>query len=270
MTSRSRLEAERRRGGATVRRLRPGTPEPLPGKSRDLLASVGYALDGIVYAVRHERNVKIHFVSAVAVLILCLVLPLEPLGVLMVLGATSLVLVAELMNTAIESVVNMAIQGHHPLARIAKDVAAAAVLVSAFFSLGVAWYVLLPSLAQASLELQGPFWERAARAPVPLAWLAATLVVLALVVALAVSHRGPFPPGRLVLGHAALAFGVSAAVVAVTRDPLATLLALPFSAMVSRKHVHTGLHRWPHVLGGAALGSALSLSLFLSAREVFP
>jgi diacylglycerol kinase len=191
-------------------------------------------LDGIVYAVRHERNVKIHFVAAVAVLVACLVLPLDPLGVLMVLGATSLVLVAELINTAIESVVNMTIQGHHPLARIAKDVAAAAVLVSAFFSLGVAWHVLLPAVAGVSWELQGSGWSRLAGDPVPLFWLGGILLALGLVVA------------------------------------LAGLLAIPFAAMVSRRHVHTGIHGWPQVLGGATLGVLLSLCLHLAARKVVP
>jgi len=269
VSSRSSLVARRRSGGA-ARRPRPGNPPPLPGKSRNLLDSIQFALDGIVYAVRHERNVKIHFVAAVAVLVACLVLPLDPLGVLMVLGATSLVLVAELINTAIESVVNMTIQGHHPLARIAKDVAAAAVLVSAFFSLGVAWHVLLPAVAGVSWELQGSGWSRLAGDPVPLFWLGGILLALGLVVALAVSHRGPFPPGRLVLGHAALAFGVSAALLSVTREPLAGLLAIPFAAMVSRRHVHTGIHGWPQVLGGATLGVLLSLCLHLAARKVVP
>lgn len=269
MSSRSSLTARRRSAGP-ARRPRPGNPPPLPGKSRDLLDSVQFALDGIVYAVRHERNVKIHFVAAVGVLVACLLLPLDTLGVLMVLGATCLVLVAELVNTAIESVVNMTIQGHHPLARIAKDVAAAAVLVSAFFSLGVAWHVLIPAVATVSWEVQGPAWQRLAENPRPLIWLATLLGSLGVVVTLAVSHRGPFPPGRLVLGHAALAFGVSASVLSVTREPLAALLAIPFAAMVSRRHVRTGIHGWPQVLGGAILGVVLSLSLHLAAREVIP
>jgi len=262
VSNRSNLAA-RGRPGAPLRKTRPAPPAPLTGKSRDLLDSVQFALDGIVYAVRHERNVKIHFVSAVVVLVLCLVLPLEALEVLMLLGVTSLVLVAELMNTAVESVVNMTIRGHHPLARVAKDVAAAAVLVSAFYALGVAWLVLLPALALASWRLEE------ALAPGPrLAWLVGTLLILAGVVTLAVSHRGPFPPGRLILGHAALGFGVSAAVLSVTREPLSALLAMPLAAMVSRNHVRTGIHGWPQVLSGATLGVALSLALFLGARGV--
>ena len=269
MSSRSSLLARRHSGGA-ARRPRSGNPPPLPGKSRNLLDSVQFALDGIVYAVRHERNVKIHFVAAVVVLVACLILPLDPLGVLMVLGATSLVLVAELINTAIESVVNMTIQGHHPLARIAKDVAAAAVLVSAFFSLGVAWQILIPALSAVYWELQDSGWSRLAGDPVPLLCFGVILLTLGVVVVLAVSHRGPFPPSRLVLGHAALALGVSAAVLSVTREPLASLLAIPFAAMVSRRHVHTGIHGWPQVLGGATLGVLLSLCLLMAARKVIP
>lgn len=271
MSTRPHVAAHGRNSPLPGRRhVRQPAPPPLPGKSRDILDSVNFALEGIVYAVRHERNVKIHFVAAVAVLVGCLVLPLEPLAVLVALGATCLVLVAELLNTAVESVVNMTIEGHHPLARIAKDVAAAAVLVAAFYSLAVAWLVLLPALGSVLWTPEGPLWRRLAESPGPLAWLVATLVALGTVVARAVAHRGPFPPGKLVLGHAALGFGVSAAVLAVTRQPLSALLALPFSAMVARHRVRSGLHRWSSVLVGAALGAVLSLSLFLSAREVIP
>lgn len=219
-----------------------------------------------MYAVRHERNVKIHFVAGVAVLIACLVLPLEPLRVLLVLGATCLVLVAELLNTAIEAIVNMTITGHHPLAKIAKDVAAAAVLVAAFFSLAVAWLVLLPAL-------QDSFWtirDSLAEHPWPAVWLLGSLAGIGTVVWCAVAQKGPFTPGGLVLGHAAMAFGVAAALVTVTRAPVAAFLALPFAAMVAHHRVRTGLHRWPSILGGAALGVLLTLSLFLSAREVVP
>lgn len=271
MSSRPPLSARRPSVPSGPRaRPRHAPPEPLPGKSRDLLASVQFALDGIVYAVRHERNVKIHFVSAVGVLVACLVLPLEPFGVLLALGATCLVLVAELVNTAIESVVNMTIRGHHPLARIAKDVAAAAVLVAAFYSLAVAWQVLLPGVHAALSGSREPLWQRIAQNPGPWGCLAATLGILAGVVLRAVFHQGPFPPGKLILGHAALGFGVSAAVLAVTREPATALLALPFGALVARPRIRGGLHRWPPVLGGAALGATLSLSLFLSAREVVP
>lgn len=236
-------------------------PEPLPGKSRHLASSVEYALEGIVYAVRHERNVKIHFVAGVAVLIACLVLPLEPLSLLLALGATCLVLVAELLNTAVEAVVNMTITGHHPLAKIAKDVAAAAVLVAAFFSLAVAWIVLVPVLVS---TLSGPL------SPEPWPWigLAASVLGVVTVVWCAVAQRGPFTAGGLVFGHAAMGFGVSAAVVTVTRLPAAALLALPFAAMVAHHRVRSGLHRWWSVLGGAAVGALLTVSLFLSAREV--
>lgn len=245
-------------------------PEPLPGKSRDLVASVGFALEGVVYAVRHERNVKIHFVAGVAVLIACLVLPLEPLGVLLALGATCLVLVAELMNTAIEAVVNMTISGHHPLAKIAKDVAAAAVLVAAFFSLAVAWLVLLPAVASLVWAPEGSLLERVARDPWAWVRLLASLAGVVSVVWCAVAQQGPFTPSGLILGHAAMGFGVSAALVTVTRAPAAALLALPFAMLVARHRLRSGLHRWPSVLGGAAVGLLLTVSLFLCAQEVVP
>ncbi len=111
----------------------------------DLPASLRYASQGFVYGFLSQRNFRIHvFLGAVALgLGLWLRLSLINLAVL-VLTVTA-VLVLELLNTAIEAVVDLAIgRRFHPLARIAKDCAAAAVLVSSISSLLIAFLLLLP------------------------------------------------------------------------------------------------------------------------------
>lgn len=113
----------------------------------DLPASFRYAAQGLVYGFRSQRNFRIHVVTGVVVfaLGLWLQLPLEQLAVLVLTVAA--VLVLELINTATEAVVDLAIgRRFHPLARIAKDCAAAAVLVAAISSLVIAALLLLPAL----------------------------------------------------------------------------------------------------------------------------
>jgi len=132
------LSANRR-----MRRLRVGAWQV----ARDLPASFRYAAQGLGYSLLTQRNFRIHVVMGVFVfgLALWLQLSLDRLAVL-VLTVTA-VLVLELLNTAMEAVVDLAVgRRYHPLARIAKDCAAAAVLVAAIASLLIAVLLLLPPL----------------------------------------------------------------------------------------------------------------------------
>ena len=113
----------------------------------NLPASFRYAAQGLVYGFRSQRNFRIHVItgSLVFALGLWLQLPAAQLAVLVLTVAA--VLVLELLNTATEAVVDLAIgRQFHPLARIAKDCAAAAVLVAALASLVIALLLLLPPL----------------------------------------------------------------------------------------------------------------------------
>ena len=113
----------------------------------DLPSSFRYAAQGLIYSFRSQRNFRIHVVTGAVVfaLSLWLQLPLAQLAVLVLTVAA--VLVLELINTATEAVVDLAIgRRFHPLARIAKDCAAAAVLVAAISSLVIAVLLLLPPL----------------------------------------------------------------------------------------------------------------------------
>ena len=113
----------------------------------DLPASFRYAAQGLGYAFRSQRNFRIHVGTGAVTFGLGLWLQLPP-GQLAVLVLTvAAVLVLELLNTATEAVVDLAIgRRFHPLARIAKDCAAAAVLVAALASLLIAVLLLAPPL----------------------------------------------------------------------------------------------------------------------------
>ena len=107
----------------------------------DLPASFRYAAQGLAYGFRSQRNFRIHVFTGLAVFLMGLALGLPP--------AQLAVLVLELINTATEAVVDLAIgRKFHPLARIAKDCAAAAVLVAAAASVLIALLLLVPPLLE--------------------------------------------------------------------------------------------------------------------------
>lgn len=113
--------------------------------AHSLLASFKYAWAGIRYAFNTQRNFRIHTAVAVLVIILGVYLGIAAIKMALVTLTCALVMILELINTAIESIVDLTVkQSYHELAKIAKDCAAGAVLVSAFAAVIVAGLILLP------------------------------------------------------------------------------------------------------------------------------
>ena len=114
----------------------------------NLLISFKYAWAGIVYAFRTQRNFRIHVAVCALAIGLSVFLRLETVEISIIAITSGLVLTLELVNTAIESIVDLTVkQSYHELAKIAKDCAAGAVLVSALVALLIAATLLLPPLA---------------------------------------------------------------------------------------------------------------------------
>jgi diacylglycerol kinase (ATP) len=108
--------------------------------------SFRYALIGLEYLVRSQPNFRIHVILASLAVGLGLILGLAP-GEWAVLALTiGMVLAAETINTALETVLDLLHPGHHELAGLAKDLAAAAVFLAALASLAVAGFLFVPRL----------------------------------------------------------------------------------------------------------------------------
>jgi len=114
-----------------------------------LATSFRYAWGGLTYAFETQRNFRIHTVIGTLAIGLGLFLHLKPVEISVIGVTIGIVLAMELLNTAIESVVDLTVgQSYHELAKIAKDCAAGAVLVSAMAAAIVAAALLLPPLWQ--------------------------------------------------------------------------------------------------------------------------
>lgn len=113
----------------------------------NLLISFKYAWAGLRYAFVTQRNFRIHVVIGTGAIAMCVFLHLKPVEMAVIGLTIGLVLAMELLNTAIESVVDLTVkQSYHELAKIAKDCAAGAVLISALVSVLVATSLMLPPL----------------------------------------------------------------------------------------------------------------------------
>lgn len=105
-----------------------------------------YAWQGMVYGMKTQRNLRIHLLLAVAAYGLGCWLDLAAVEMAVLLLTIGLVIVAELLNTSLEKLVDLICPEYHPLAKAAKDTAAAAVLAAAFVALAVAYYLFLSRL----------------------------------------------------------------------------------------------------------------------------
>ncbi|MEX1030508.1 MAG: diacylglycerol kinase family protein [Paenibacillaceae bacterium] len=102
-----------------------------------LIDSLRHARDGYRFSFIHERNMRIHTAIAVIALIVAIVIDLSAIELILMFLAITLVIVSELLNTAIEKTVDLAMPNQHPIAKAAKDCAAAAVLICALFAIAV-------------------------------------------------------------------------------------------------------------------------------------
>jgi diacylglycerol kinase (ATP) len=114
-----------------------------------------YAFAGWWYVIRTQRNAWIHAVISLVILIIGLWLHIQPLEWALIVLAVAIVWTAEFINTALEAVVDLASPQHHPLARVGKDVGAAAVLIASLASILIGLLVLGPPLWAKLAELLG-------------------------------------------------------------------------------------------------------------------
>lgn len=113
---------------------------------KKFIQSVRYARLGASHALRHERNLWFHLILALAALTLAVALKVSTLELAVVVLTITLVIVTEMLNTAIEEVVNLAKPESHPLAALAKNIAAGAALTAAVGSVAIGLLIFLPRL----------------------------------------------------------------------------------------------------------------------------
>ena len=129
---------------AGTARIKPDEHSPVTSPNR--IRSLGYAIAGCLYMLRRQKNVRILALASIAVLLLGLWLGISALEWAMLILTIAMVWMAEFINAAIEAAVNLASPDFHPMAKVAKDVAAAAVLLAVLASVIAGGLILGPPL----------------------------------------------------------------------------------------------------------------------------
>ncbi len=235
--------------------------EALP-RQGSLRWSFTWAFEGIVYVLRTQRNMRIHTAAGLLALVLALLLGVTRLEFIAVLGAVSLVLIAEMFNTAIEAAIDALVTHYHPLVKVAKDVSAGAVLVATTNALAVAYLVFYNRITDPTRDLVGQLKGKPSQ--IVVGSLIIT-IILAIVIKAAVGRGTPLR-GGLPSGHASAAFAGWAAITVIASDvahaALISTLAFMMALLVAQSRVEAGIHSGIEVIAGAVLGTAVTLLMF--------
>ena len=232
-----------------------------PGRAPSLLDSFNYAFEGIIHVLRTQRNLRIHFAVAIGVIAAAAALGVDRLSMIALLIVTAFVLVAEMVNSAIEGAIDVSTTSFDPNAKLAKDIAAGAVLIASVTALAVGYLVFAHAAAHRSARLL----DRVRDAPAEITLAALVLVILIVIATKAWTGRGTPLRGGLPSGHAALAFaGWMAATYVINDDHRFLISSLTFimALLVAQTRVEAGVHSALEVLYGGVLGASITLLVF--------
>ncbi len=232
------------------------------GRSPSVLQSFNFAFEGIIHVLRTQRNMRIHFLIAAAVLIAALVVGVSRLELVSLLIAISFVLIAEMINSALEAGIDVATTSFDPLAKLAKDIAAGAVLIATINAVVVGYLVFVERLKEPSSRAL----DRIRDAPTEITLIALVLTTILVIGAKAYTGRGRPLRGGLPSGHAAIAFAGWMAATYILGDSshwfLVSTLTFIMALLVAQTRIEAGIHSFVEVVSGGVLGALVTLVLF--------
>lgn len=225
---------------------------------RKWINSANNAIEGILHAAKTQRHLRYHFYAAVIVVVASYVLGVTRTEFLVLALAVMSVLVAEMLNTAVEAVVDLLSPEHSERARQAKDIAAGAVLITAFVAALIGYVILFPYLKKAFES--GVHISRHPPEEISVVAFALTLIIVVLVK----SYFGKGHPlsGGIPSGHAALAFSVWVSVTFMTQNIFASILCFVLAVAIAQSRITTKVHKPWEVVLGALIGAGLTFLLF--------
>jgi diacylglycerol kinase (ATP) len=226
-----------------------------------VIESFNFAIEGVIHVLRTQRNMRLHFAAAVVVIVVAVAVGVSKIELSLLLISIAFVLVSEMINTAVEGAIDAATTSFDPMAKLAKDIAAGAVLIASVNAVAVGYLVFAGKAADKTAEVL----DRVRSAPAQITLVALVLTVIIVIATKAWTGRGTPLRGGLPSGHAAVAFaGWMAATYIVNDSHRFVVSALTFimALLVAQTRVESGVHSALEVAYGGALGALVTLAVF--------
>ncbi|SES66845.1 diacylglycerol kinase [Anaerobranca gottschalkii] len=215
---------------------------------KKVLHSFIYAVDGIIYSVKTQRNMRIHYAVALLVLTMGFVVRLSKIELAVLFFTVSLVIAMELINTAIEATIDLITDKYHPLAKIAKNVAAGAVLVSSINAVAVGYVLFFDKFDKLTFTIITSIQE------VPLYLYNSLVGILLLLIIVFKTFISDFKNLGLPSGQTTVAFAFVVAVLFLSENLFLTMCSIAIALMIAQNRMNNNRHSLIEVLLGAVLG----------------
>ncbi|WP_027633981.1 diacylglycerol kinase [Clostridium hydrogeniformans] len=225
---------------------------------KKLVDSFNHAIEGIIYTIRTQRNMKIHMMATLLVLTICFFYELSKVELLIICITITMVIGAELINTAIEAAVDATTNFYHPLAKIAKNVAAGAVLLTAINALFVGYIIFWDKIT----EIVFTTVTKIKQSEPYMILIVLVIVCVATLVFKAIYGEGTPLKGGMPSGHSAIAFSLATMVALISQEPVVIMLAFLLAVIVAQSRVDSEVHSILEVICGSIFGILLTLLIF--------
>ncbi len=230
-------------------------------RKRDLLGPVKVAVAGMVYTFKTQRHMRVHLYMVLAVTLMGFLFNFSLREMLVLLFVMSLVLVAEMFNSAIEATVDLVSPHYHPMAKFAKDISAGAVLISTILALIVGAFLLLRADRWEAIKIN--LTSDTPSIPfVPRILGGLFLIFVIVVIGKGLGKRGQVLKGGLVSGHAAIGFFFATGIMFLTDSMLVGGLAVVLAAIIAQSRWEAKIHSIYELTLGAVVGVVMGLVLF--------
>lgn len=227
-------------------------------KKRKLEDSFNNAIDGLIYAIRTEKNMKIHMVIALAVLILCFFFDLTKSELLITTMTITVVIITEMINTAIEFTIDITTKAYNPLAKIAKDVSAGAVFVAALNAVLVGFIIFWDKIKSVNFIL----WSKVKNMNPYMIFIILIMTCIITLIVKAVYGEGTPLRGGMPSGHSAIAFSIATIIALISNKLTVVILGYLSAIIVAQSRVDSEVHSILEVVIGAIFGTCLTIILF--------
>jgi diacylglycerol kinase (ATP) len=227
-------------------------------KIKKTLESFNNAISGIIDTARTERNMKIHLIIALGILFASFFFDISKYEFLTLAVTITMVIAAELVNTAIEATIDMTTNYYHPLAKIAKNAAAGAVLITAINALLVGYIIFWNKLADFSFD----FIRKVKNSQPYTILIVLVIVSIVTIIAKAIFGEGTPLKGGMPSGHSALGFAIATAISLITEQPICIILSFLLAFITAQSRVDSEVHSILEVAVGAIFGILLTVLIF--------
>lgn len=220
--------------------------------------SINYAIEGVLHAAKTQKHVKLHFIATGILLFVCFILGVKKLEFILISIISCIVIVTEMINTAIEAMVDLLSPHVQEKARIVKDLAAGAVLIAACIAAIIGYIILIPYIRGVVARGLPTVTHNSTSISV----IALIIVLILVIVIKSFFGKGHPLRGGMPSGHSAIAFSIWVSVTYTSGSRLVSVLTFLIAFVLAQSRVLLKIHTYFEVIAGSILGAVITFILY--------